>query len=388
MHHSRECQHCQTAVAKLLHGQLISFSLVLWQESFAEIQVPGSSLCTLTLKHVKHGQLPVICGALNVSGSNQQHCSHVDRGSVNGLQSVRRGGKARELKVLLGHEANSCQHANSSMLQLSLSKPFDVKGVGEAQRIELRIATHQTAEVGRLRQERHGLAAAGMTCHCCSATSESGTTERAARMLFWHCVDHGIKERPLLLGQDCNSHNAGVGQHCEAAIAQLLDLHIILALGIGRIEASQSKVTWFAISLALLHVDDGQESKQLQVSEPHQDLWHASELHHGIMGFQSGDLEHIAGNAKTHISRDPTQCGQHGHSAVLQLSLAKPTDVDGQGESHRVETFLFTWDALQSWRHGQEWNCCTHLVTLVSLSGHVGPCLLHTSCEGAASAGD
>lgn len=26
-----------------------------------------------------------------------------------------------------------------------------------------------------------------------------GTTERAARMLFWHCVDHGIKERPLLL---------------------------------------------------------------------------------------------------------------------------------------------------------------------------------------------
>lgn len=24
--------------------------------------------------HVKHGQLPVICGALNVSGSNQQHC--------------------------------------------------------------------------------------------------------------------------------------------------------------------------------------------------------------------------------------------------------------------------------------------------------------------------
>ena len=32
---------------------------------------------------------------------------------------------------------------------------------------------HQTAEVGRLRQERHGLAAAGMTCHCCSATSES-----------------------------------------------------------------------------------------------------------------------------------------------------------------------------------------------------------------------
>ena len=35
---------------------------------------------------------------------------------------------------------------------------------------------------------------------------------------------------------------------------------------------------------------------------------------------------------------------------------------------------IFTaWDALQSWRHGQEWNCCTHLVTLVSLSGHVGP---------------
>lgn len=221
----------------------------------AEIQVPGSSLCTLALKpqlfkgksnaafkvrtcehvdalkrfrgqtdeakscgscwfvvliwldaftlaaihpapkaHVKHGQLPVICGALNVSGSSQQHglgiqsdpmwtrcdsqqnvkssCSHVDRGSVNGLQSVlahatktkrcthhiyqsirlivedrfniflhhqfhhslrpsfslsfnhsnlftswcnpsvRRGRKAGELKVLLGHEANSCLGGN------------------------------------------------------------------------------------------------------------------------------------------------------------------------------------------------------------------------------------------------------------------------------------
>lgn len=43
--------------------------------------------------------------------------------------------------------------------------------------------------------------------------------------------------------------------------------------------------------------------------------------------------------------RDPTQCGQHGHSAVLQLSLAKPTDVDGQGETHRVETFLFSCEA-------------------------------------------
>ncbi len=28
--------------------------------------------------------------------------------------------------------------------------------------------------------------------------------------------------REHLLGQDCNSHNAGVGQHCKAAIAQLL----------------------------------------------------------------------------------------------------------------------------------------------------------------------
>lgn len=50
--------------------------------------------------------------------------------------------------------------------------------------------------------------------------------------------------------------------------------------------------------------------------------------------------------------RDPTQCGQHGHSAVLQLSLAKPTDVDGQGESHRVETFLFTWEAEAMQKHG------------------------------------
>lgn len=36
-----------------------------------------------------------------------------------------------------------------------------------------------------------------------------------------------------LLGQDCNSHNAGVGQHCEAAIAQLLrawDLHLTLEM--------------------------------------------------------------------------------------------------------------------------------------------------------------
>lgn len=41
--------------------------------------------------------------------------------------------------------------------------------------------------------------------------------------------------------------------------------------------------------------------------------------------------------------------------------------------SWSIPTISTAWDALQSWRHGQEWNCCTHLVTLVSLSGHVGP---------------
>lgn len=44
---------------------------------------------------------------------------------------------------------------------------------------------------------------------------------------------HRDLKKEHLLGQDCNSHNAGVGQHCEAAIAQLLrawDLHLILEM--------------------------------------------------------------------------------------------------------------------------------------------------------------
>ena len=37
---------------------------------------------------------------------------------------------------------------------------------------------------------------------------------------------------------------------------------------------------------------------------------------------------------------DPSHGRQHRHAAVLQLRLAQPADVDGQGEAHWVEALL------------------------------------------------
>mmetsp|Transcript_41060 Transcript_41060/g.83854 ORF Transcript_41060/g.83854 Transcript_41060/m.83854 type:complete len:273 (+) Transcript_41060:211-1029(+) len=271
------------------------------------------------------------------------------------------------------------------MLQLCLAQPLDVEGVREAKGIELGVGAHQTSKVLRFGQEGHGFAAAGMACHCAAPASESSAAAKGAACLLrsGNGVDHGVEERPLLLRQHSHGGDSGEGQHGQAPVAQLLELHIILALGIGWVKASQAKVTWLAIRFALLHVDDRQESEEFQVAQPDQDLRHAAELHHGVMRLDGGDLKGVARDPQTQIRRDPAHGGQHRHAAVLQLRFAEPADVDGQREAHGVEALLFTWDTLQCGRHRQKWHGSTHLVSLLCLSGHIGPALLLCPRQGA-----
>mmetsp|Transcript_38150 Transcript_38150/g.78060 ORF Transcript_38150/g.78060 Transcript_38150/m.78060 type:complete len:237 (-) Transcript_38150:1077-1787(-) len=236
------------------------------------------------------------------------------------------------------------------MLQLGFPKPLDVNEVRKAKRIELGLTSDQSTKVLRLWQERQALAGRGATDGSADPLGRCASAEgRAAPCLITHCVEHHIEERPLLLCENGRGHDAGVREHRQATVAELLDLHLILAFRILGVEATKTEVSGLAIRLSLPHVHISEESKDLQKSAPDEDLRHSSELHHGIVSFNGRNLESITGNSKSQVRSDPSDSCKHCHAAVLQLRFTKPTNLESQGEAHRVKALLLTGDALQSW---------------------------------------
>ena len=116
------------------------------------------------------------------------------------------------------------------------------------------------------------------------------------------------------------------GNHGETAVLELLDLHRLLLLGVGGVEAEGVEgVVAGAAVVALGHAGVGGEGHGLDEGDPEEDLLHG--VREGVVGVDDlGDgleAELLAGDADE-LRDDEADGGEHGGAAVLELGLAEP----------------------------------------------------------------
>ena len=116
------------------------------------------------------------------------------------------------------------------------------------------------------------------------------------------------------------------GDHGETAVLELLELHLLLLLGVARVEAEGVEgVVTGATVVSLGHAGVGGEGHGLDEGDPEEDLLHG--VREGIVGVDDlGDgleAELLAGDADE-LRDDEADGGEHGGAAVLELGLAEP----------------------------------------------------------------
>ena len=107
---------------------------------------------------------------------------------------------------------------------------------------------------------------------------------------------------------------------------------------LGAVKGVKAEVTGLAIA-TLEHLHDGNEAEKLEEADPHKELLHSALLHGGIVkgghlgvtenGLHAGELGDILDK---HASG-----GEHAHTAVLELGLAEPPNVDEGADAEGVE---------------------------------------------------
>mmetsp|Transcript_26151 Transcript_26151/g.41850 ORF Transcript_26151/g.41850 Transcript_26151/m.41850 type:complete len:257 (-) Transcript_26151:295-1065(-) len=255
MDHAADRQHGQTAVCQLLRANVHLRCLVLGKELLAEVQVSRLALGALALKHVQHVDLAVVGVALDGASDKKEGSHRWNRRGVYGLCGIWRASHTRESEERLSHEAQGRQHAHTAMLQLCLLHPAHIPGGRQLQRVKLRLIACEALEIRWLGQERHALGESslrrgsrgGSSCsrsclasRCAGGPADvtgGGADSAAKRRSSTGLLDLlGGEEGPLLsFGQHAHGHNAAVGQHRQAAVPELLQLHLALALRVFRV---------------------------------------------------------------------------------------------------------------------------------------------------------
>mmetsp|Transcript_102933 Transcript_102933/g.268189 ORF Transcript_102933/g.268189 Transcript_102933/m.268189 type:complete len:462 (+) Transcript_102933:82-1467(+) len=344
--HTADGHHGKASVVQLLELHVVDLLVALaLQEARAELEVAGVALA---LEHVQHRELTAIGGALDEASQEEQRGPSSGLSRVDGLVGIRRRSEARESHKLLGGEAHSRNHADAAVLQLGLAEPPRVEGLREGKGVEANLLSDETLQALGLGQEGHaGAPLHGLGRHSAApdlgllqATAEGGAVARGlgARLA-------NGEERPRFAGEHRGRDDAAISQHGEAAIAQFLQLHLVLAGLVLGVERTQAEVSGGAVRLALVHADHGHEAEELREAEPHQHLGHAAELDHGQVGINARDLEsRVVGHAHAQVRGDPAHGGEHADAAVLQLGLAEPADVKSIRETHGVKTLILATD--------------------------------------------
>mmetsp|Transcript_40947 Transcript_40947/g.92328 ORF Transcript_40947/g.92328 Transcript_40947/m.92328 type:complete len:224 (+) Transcript_40947:175-846(+) len=155
VHQAADRTHGQAAVLKLLQLHLLR-GPALAQVHGVKAEEPR--LAFLVLKHVEHGHLALVLGELQ-EAAEQEDLSQglgTDHGERLNWVGALVGGPG-QVHRLRHQEAHHREHGHTAVLELSLTHPFDVEGVGEAEGVEALVADHAGGVLGR-GQERHGLA--------------------------------------------------------------------------------------------------------------------------------------------------------------------------------------------------------------------------------------
>mmetsp|Transcript_512 Transcript_512/g.1101 ORF Transcript_512/g.1101 Transcript_512/m.1101 type:complete len:267 (-) Transcript_512:2478-3278(-) len=153
------------------------------------------------------------------------------------------------------------------------------------------------------------------------------------------------KERPRLAGDDRLGHNATKGEHGKASVLELFQSHVLL---FGRILWQELLAEPIVPCLAVDAIPNGPgleeqpEGEQLEDADGTQERQHVASLHHLVVGLDTvgNALELLAWESCTEVGGNPSDCGEHTDTPMLELGLSHPVDWQCIRHPERVETFL------------------------------------------------
>mmetsp|Transcript_14758 Transcript_14758/g.33907 ORF Transcript_14758/g.33907 Transcript_14758/m.33907 type:complete len:241 (+) Transcript_14758:204-926(+) len=142
-------------------------------------------------------------------------------------------------------------------------------------------------------------------------------------------------------------HHARDGNHREAAVVELLGLHLLELRRVGGLEAHRIEAE---VARRVVRADGPQLAAKWRVEGEHrEDLDNRKEEHHRgpeglerrlLEGDVRRDVDRAAEERVELLSQGEAQGGEHGNAGVLQLHLAVEFDLALRrilGEAHRIE---------------------------------------------------
>eukprot|EP00420_Gonyaulax_spinifera_P010689 CAMPEP_0197944600 /NCGR_PEP_ID=MMETSP1439-20131203/125490_1 /TAXON_ID=66791 /ORGANISM="Gonyaulax spinifera, Strain CCMP409" /LENGTH=455 /DNA_ID=CAMNT_0043567853 /DNA_START=39 /DNA_END=1404 /DNA_ORIENTATION=+ len=173
----------------------------------------------------------------------------------------------------------------------------------------------------------------------------------------------GSEERPGLAREHGLRADAAEGHHGEAAILELLQLHLPrLVLLLGQEVLAQEKVAGLALDVALEALEAKPAAIDLIARDGREEGPHDARLDHRVVRVHGGRfLEHLAGETHAQVRGDPSDRREHADAAVLQLGLADEIHRQRVRNAKGVKALLTTHPAVEHLRALEEGDSSGHL---------------------------
>mmetsp|Transcript_26000 Transcript_26000/g.53200 ORF Transcript_26000/g.53200 Transcript_26000/m.53200 type:complete len:231 (+) Transcript_26000:218-910(+) len=131
--------------------------------------------------------------------------------------------------------------------------------------------------------------------------------------------------------------NTGKGEHGQAAILELPELHavdLVLALALEEAERIEAEVTSLTVIVALGNLNQDGPTADLKETGNKEEETHRSLGHKDVMGIIGcGDAlgrvdlaREAEGEAEAAVGSNPAEPGHHANTAMLELSLPHPVE--------------------------------------------------------------
>mmetsp|Transcript_47615 Transcript_47615/g.108018 ORF Transcript_47615/g.108018 Transcript_47615/m.108018 type:complete len:271 (+) Transcript_47615:315-1127(+) len=140
------------------------------------------------------------------------------------------------------------------------------------------------------------------------------------------------------LGEDGLRDHPGEGEHGEAAVHDLRELHTGPLLGVrAELERVQREVSGLAARVLVDHLVDADGGDDLEDGEPDDELLHRPVAERHVVGVDRAHLVDLARKLEAEVGGREAHDSELADAPMLQLSLAEPVAREPVGEAHRVE---------------------------------------------------
>lgn len=182
---------------------------------------------------------------------------------------------------------------------------------------------------------------------------ESASKRNYIQQIELHCcMLYSLNVRERSLGENRLSDNTRESHHGQTSVCELFHLHcvdLLLGLALHKVEWVEAEVSWLT-SRSLQHLNDSKTADDLGERYPKENLAHATLLHNSIVSSDRGKSfvslrERV--DLETDVHGNKSNIGQHAHTTVFQLGLAKKVHWNEVGEAKRIERSLIAYVSSQ-----------------------------------------